>query len=66
MTTSTQSRGAARWSRFVAGMTAFAEASEMDATGYMAERMAWLERRIAVLEDPAAPANRSIDHVKRA
>ena len=38
------------WKRFVAKLTAFAEAAEMDSIAYQELRIASLERRIAVLE----------------
>lgn len=52
-----QSGGApSGWARFIAWLTAFAEAVEMDATAYAEARIASLEARIAQLENSAAHA----------
>jgi len=42
---------ASRWTTFVARMTAFAEAVEMDGTSHLHARVTWLERRILALEE---------------
>ena len=39
-----------RWRRWVAGLTAFAEAVERDETNHMHARMTWLDHRLAALE----------------